>query len=72
MQLAYFLDAYVMFCTIWCYFYNLKNVKNTHEGVLLLVKFSKVLKITFLHGFLLRFLNCTNDTKSCKASPRNL
>ena len=25
---------------IWCYSYNLKNVKNNHGGVLLLVKFS--------------------------------
>ena len=35
---------------IWCHLYNLKNVKNTHEGV-----FS-------------RFLNCTNTSKSRKAS----
>ena len=27
-----------MCCTIWCHLYNLKNVKNTHEGVLILVK----------------------------------
>ena len=27
-----------MFCAIWYYFHNLKNVKNTHRGVLLLVK----------------------------------
>ena len=27
---------YVMFCAIWYHLYNLKNVKNTHEGVLLL------------------------------------
>ena len=27
-----------MRCTIWYYLYNLKNVKNTHEGVLILVK----------------------------------
>ena len=26
------------FCAIWCYLYNLKSVKNTHGGVLLLVK----------------------------------
>ena len=26
-----------MFCAIWYHLYNLKNVKNTHEGVLLLV-----------------------------------
>ena len=27
-----------MCCMIWCYSYNLKNVKNTHGGVLILVK----------------------------------
>ena len=27
-----------MFCAIWYHLYNLKNVKNTHGGVLLLVK----------------------------------
>ena len=30
---------YAMFCTIWYHLYNLKNVKNTHGGVLLLVNF---------------------------------
>ena len=25
-------------CAIWYYLYNLKNVKNTHGGVLILVK----------------------------------
>ena len=28
----------VMHCAIWCNLYNLKNVKNTHVGVLILVK----------------------------------
>ena len=28
----------VMFCAIWYHLYNLKNVKNTHGGVSLLVK----------------------------------
>ena len=37
---------------IW---YHLYNSKNTHGGVLLLVKFQAS-----------RFLNCTNDTKSRK------
>ena len=27
-----------MLCAIWYHLYNLKNVKNTHGGVLLLVK----------------------------------
>ena len=30
---------YVMFCTIWYHLYNLKNMKNTNGGILLLVKF---------------------------------
>ena len=30
--------SYVMRCTIWYHLYNLKNVKNTHGGVLILVK----------------------------------
>ena len=29
---------YVMFCAIWYYLHNLKNVENTHGGVLPLVK----------------------------------
>ena len=29
---------YVMRCTIWYHWYNLKNVKNTYGGVLILVK----------------------------------
>ena len=29
---------YEMRCRIWYHLYNLKNVENTHEGVLLLVK----------------------------------
>ena len=27
-----------MLCAIWCHLYNSKNVRNTHGGVLLLVK----------------------------------
>ena len=37
-------------------------MKNTHGGVLHLVK------VTLLHGCFLRFLNCTNGTKSRKTS----
>ena len=40
---------------IWYHFYNLKNAKNTHGGVLFLVK-------------LQRFLNCKNGTRSRKAT----
>ena len=46
-------NVYVMFCKIWYHLYKLKNGKNTHGGVLLLVKFqAKSLYI------------CTNGTKS--------
>ena len=50
-------------CTIWYHLHNLKNVKNTHERVLTLL-----LKVIFLHGCFTCFLNCTNVTKSRKAS----
>ena len=56
---------------IWYHLSNLKNVKNTHGGMLLLVKLqakSNLLKVTFLYGCFSRFLNCTNNTKSRKAS----
>ena len=52
-----------MLCRIWYHLYNLKNVKTTHGGVLLLV-----LKITPLHRC---FLNFTNCTKSHNASNIN-
>ena len=52
-----------MLCTIWYHLYNIKNVKNTHGGVLLLV-----LKVTPFHGCFSRFLNCSNDNKPRKAT----
>ena len=38
-----------MRCTIWYHLYNLKNVKNTHGGVLILVKLQalSVQRITY-------------------------
>ena len=36
--LSFCTDGYVMLCAIWYHLYNLKSVKNTHGGVLLLVK----------------------------------
>ena len=57
----------VMLFAIWYHLYNLKNVKNIHEGVLLL-KPVTLLKVTLLHGCFSRFQNCTNCTKSSKAS----
>ena len=32
-------------CEIWYHLYNLKNVKNTHEGMLILVKLQAVLQL---------------------------
>ena len=65
---------YVVRCTIWYHLYNLKNVKNTHGGVLILVKlhakacnFTKINTSTWVFA---RFLNCTNSTKSRNA-PHN-
>ena len=56
---------------IWYPLYNLKNVKNTHGGVLTLVKQAKDCNITRINTLLpecfSRFLNCTNGTKSHKA-----
>ena len=31
-------------CAIWYYFYNFKNVKNTHGGQILLLKFQALTK----------------------------
>ena len=61
------LFIYVMFCATWYHLYNLKFVKNTHGGVLLLVA-ATLLKVPLLHGCFSRFLNCTNGTKSRNAS----
>ena len=54
-----------MLCAIWYHLYNLKNAKSTHGGKLILIK---LLRVTLLHGCFSRFLNCTNGTKSRKAS----
>ena len=59
MELCNHTITYVMRCAIWHHLHNLKNVKHTHGGMLLLVK---------LQAFLNRFLNRTNDTKLMKAS----
>ena len=46
---------------IWYHLYNLKNVKNTHGGVLLLVKWHSSIGVFYV-------LNCANDTKLRNAS----
>ena len=54
-----------MLCAIWYHLYDLKNVKNTHGGVLLSVKLpATLLKVTRVHDCFSSFLSCTDDTKS--------
>ena len=44
-----------MLCAIWEHLNNLKNVKNTQGGVLLLVKPATLLKVTLLRVFFFTF-----------------
>ena len=55
-----------MQCAIWYYFYDLKNVKNTDGGVLLLV--CNFTKSKTPPRVFFTFWNCTNGTKSRNAS----
>ena len=43
---------FVMLCAIWYFLYNFKNLKNTHGGMLILVKLqpTTLLKLTILNG----------------------
>ena len=53
-------NIFVMFFSICYHLYNLKNVKNTHGGVLL--------RLLLLHSYFSRFLDCANGTKSRSVS----
>ena len=55
------LKTYEMLCAIWYHLYNLKNMKNTRAGVLLLV--NNIPAWVFS-----TFLNCTHGTNSGKTS----
>ena len=63
-----------MLCAIWYHLCSLKNVKNTHGGVLLLVKLQaeawNFTKSNTPPWCFSCFLNFANGTKSCKASHR--
>ena len=52
---------YVTLCAIWCHINNLKNVKDTHEGVLLLIKLQaeayNFSKVALLHGCFFHVFN---------------
>ena len=50
---------------IWYHLHNFKKVKNTHGGVLFLVKLSKSKTPPWVF---FKFFTCTNGTKSRKAS----
>ena len=57
--------VYQMLCAIWYDLCNLKNMKNTHGGMSLLVNCRLILlKAILHHECFSRFLNCTNGTKS--------
>ena len=45
------LQSYVVRCATWYHLYNLKNMKNTHEGVLILVKLQDSPIWYYLHNF---------------------
>ena len=55
-------EPFVMCCAIWYHFHNLKNMKNNHGGVLLLVK------VTVLQGCFSPFLNYMDSIKLRQAS----
>ena len=59
------LDRNGMLCASWYHLHNFKNMKNIHGGVSLLVKLEAS---ALFHGCFSRFINCTNVTKSRKAS----
>ena len=46
------------YIALWYHLYNLKNVKNTLVGMLLLIKLQAKLNITLLHECFSRLLNC--------------
>ena len=50
----------VIHCAIWYHLYNLKNVRNTHGGVLILVNFTKINTPPWVF---FTFFKCTNGTK---------
>ena len=63
-------QLFVMHCAILYHLYNLKNVKNTHGGVLILVKLQasacNFTKINTPPWAFFTFLNCTNGSNRAK------
>ena len=44
----YWKASYTMLCAIWYHFYNLQKLKNSHGRVLLLGKFSSLVKLSLV------------------------
>ena len=51
MDLKSFSSQYVVRCAIWYHLYNFKKVKNTHAGVLILVKLQASAPMGAFHVF---------------------
>ena len=63
-----FINTFLMCCAIWYHLCNLRNVKNNHGWVLLLLKKPvTLLKVTLLYGCFSLVLNSKDGTKSQKA-----
>ena len=59
-----------MRCLIWYHLYNLKNVKNTHGGVLILVKLQ--LEATFKAQFMKKLSNSEAEFKKSVAYKKSV
>ena len=55
---------YVMVCAFWYHFYNLKNVKNIHGGVLFLVKLLFLCRLYCEEGEKIDWMNVERRNKS--------
>ena len=61
----------ILLLKFWLHFVPLKKAENQRfSGVFMVYKMepAALLKVTIVHGCFSRFLNCTNGTKSRKAS----
>ena len=58
----------VMLCTIWYHLYNFKKCEKHPWRSVTFSKVAGLLKVTLLHRCFSCFLNCTNGTKSRRAS----
>ena len=66
-----FYEKYVMLCAIWYNLYNLKNVKNTHGGVLLLMKLQALVCSFFTLSKLYKWYQFAHSISYCNGCFRN-